>query len=91
MYLMEEFMPTKAPASLYTRALKCVNVLGFIVLVISAVLCMVAFAQLSPVFKDVESIVHKAQVLFDLVYRYGCVEDNILTVSECNILKEYLP
>ena len=69
------------------------GVLGFFKLCVVLLLCVAAgvnlylAVRLSPLIHNINSVVDKATVLYDVIYYYGCNLTQFLPANECDILK----
>jgi hypothetical protein len=65
----------------------CAAGLMVLVVIVSACLNMYIYAMLSPVIVSVDQVINRANVLYNLIYTYGCVTTQIIPPGECTVLR----
>jgi hypothetical protein len=60
--------------------------LYYSIMFLAAILCIVVYTKLSPVFYQVSAVVDKAEVLFTFLYQFACEKERLLNPQQCAIL-----
>ncbi len=79
---------TWAAARALGRVVGYIVMLSFLVLVaISSSVNIYTSLALAPVISNIDQFIRQANVLYDLIYTYGCVTTQFIPAGDCNILR----
>jgi hypothetical protein len=84
---VDEPAPPKRNCSFSRLFTSCAAGMLVVVIIVSACLNMYTYAMLSPVIVSVDQVINRANVLYNLIYTYGCVTTQFIPSSECTILR----
>ena len=58
-----------------------------VLLTVSAIVNIYTSVKLEPVVHNIDAVVKKANILYDLVYYFGCNASQVVPVAECALLR----